>query len=178
MGNERRFQRQAYLLFFFGAGFLEAIEIIMSYRSIFTIFLFSLMLEGCSVNKFDTKRYINKFSENKKDFEELVILLKSEKTITDRAGYSINENELNEEIRNKLDKLEIAEVSISYTHCQGVISIGLTTNWTKKATVYFTNDICDKVQTARGYYSVQSSGTIEVWGLGDDWLMLIDRDFI
>jgi hypothetical protein len=150
----------------------------MRYQKIITIFFGSLILSGCSVNKFDVKKYTNKFSENKKDFEELVILLKSEKTITDRVGYSINENDLNEEIRKKLNKLGITDINISYTHCQNITSIGLTTNWTKKATVYFTKDICDKEQTAKGYYSVQSSGTIEVWGLGDDWLMWIDSDFI
>ena len=41
---------------------------------------------------------------------------------------------------------------------------------------YFTKNICDKTQTVKGYHL--KGGMIEVWGLGDGWLMWIDYDYI
>jgi hypothetical protein len=141
------------------------------------ILLFSLSLTNCSVNKVDINNYLNNFEDKKKDFDELIIGLLNNESIVGKVGHTINENELSKPIKDKLDKLGIINVERSYSKCPDTTEINLTTNWTTKATVYFTKDICDKEQSAKGYHA-KTSQMIEVWGLGDGWIMWIDYDFI
>jgi hypothetical protein len=133
-----------------------------------------ILISGCSVNKWDIKRYQNKFETHKKDFETLVGLLKTQKV---KVGHSINENELPENIQLILEDLNISNVNINYSECKGLINYEFTSSWSSKATLYFSKDPCSKEQTRKGYHA-KISEMIEVWGMGDDWIMWIDYDFI
>ena len=149
----------------------------MRHRAILSFFFLSLFLNGCTVNKHDAKDYIAKFYANKKSFEEIIIELKSSKAFNNRIGLPIRLYELNKELYKKTSQLDVLDIDILYSQCQGINYISLTMNWTKKVTVHLTKDSCDKTQTAKGYHN-KTSEMIEVWGLGDDWLMWIDYDFI
>jgi len=149
----------------------------MKYLGIILFFSSNLFLFSCTDSKHDTKDYINKFYSNKEAFDELIIELRSSKSLINRIGKPIKIYELNDSITKKLNQLGVSDLEISYSKCQGLTYISLTTSWAKKATVYFTKDSCDKIQTAKGYYG-KTSEMIEVWGLGDNWLMWIDYDFI
>ena len=134
----------------------------------------TLPILSCSLNKWDIDRYRGKFEANKKDFETLVQLLKDQDI---KVGYSINENELPESIKTLLSDLNISDVNLNNTQCQGSVDYQFTSSWSSKATLYFSKDTCNKEQTIKGYHA-NSSEMIEVWGLGDGWTMWIDHDFI
>ncbi len=131
-------------------------------------------ITSCSVNSWDINRYKSKFVSNKQDFEKLVQLLKQQDI---RVGYSINENELNEDIKAILSDLDINDVNLNITQCQGLIDYQFTSSWSRKATLYFSKDSCNKVQTIKGYHA-NITEMVEIWGLGDGWTMWIDHDFI
>ncbi|HUP11621.1 MAG TPA: hypothetical protein VM187_05405 [Niastella sp.] len=128
---------------------------------------------SCSVNKWDVNRYKSKFEIHKKDFETLILLLKEQNL---KVGYSVNENELPEKIQALLKELDISDVNLNTTQCQGLIDYQFTSSWSTKATLYFSKDACNKEQTAKGFHTIDRM--IEVWGIGDGWTMWIDHDFI
>ena len=127
----------------------------------------------CSVNQWDVDSYISKFERNRKDFERLVYLLKGSNL---KAGPPINENELSKNIQIILKNLDVVDVNL-IVRCQGITEYQFTTSWSNNATVYFTKQSCDKEQVVKGYHAKKSE-MIEVWGLGNDWTMWIDYDFI
>lgn len=133
-----------------------------------------LATSSCSVNSWDVDRYKSKFQTNKKQFDTLVHLLKGQNL---KVGYSINQSELPENIKTILRDLQISEVNLNLTRCDGVVSYEFRSSWSTKATLYFSNDACEKEQTVKGYHS-NPSEMIEVWGLGEGWVMWIDHDFI
>ena len=131
-------------------------------------------ITSCSVNSCDINRYKSKFESNKQDFEKLVQLLKQQDI---RIGYSINENELTEDTKAILRVLDINDVNLNITSCQGLIDYQFTSSWSRKATLYFSKDSCNKEQTIKGYHA-NLTEMVEIWGLGDGWTMWIDHDFI
>jgi hypothetical protein len=146
----------------------------MKVAAIIFYFTLSVVVHSCSVNSDDINRYQTRFESHKQEFGILVKLLKEQNL---RVGYSIRENELPENIRTLLQKLEISAVNLNTTECQDIVYYQFTSSWSSMATLYFSKDSCDKVQAVKGYHS-KSSEMIEVWGLGDGWIMWIDYDFI
>jgi hypothetical protein len=138
------------------------------------LIIFLVTLASCSVNNWDIKRYQNKFETHQKDFEILVNLLKTQDI---KVGYSINENDLPKNIQNIIGDLNISNINLNVTQCKGSVDYEFTSSWSSKATLYFSKDTCNKKQTIKGYHS-KTSEMIEVWGLGDGWIMWIDYDFI
>jgi hypothetical protein len=104
----------------------------------------------------------------------LVSLLKTQSI---KVGFSVNENEFPKDIQEALQKLGISDVNLNFTHCDGMLDYEFTTTWSSKATLYFLKDFCNKKQTVKGFH-YKPSDMIEVWGLGHEWTMWIDYDFI
>lgn len=146
----------------------------MKGKIILTLVLVALALSLCSVNSFDIYRYRYKFETHKEEFEELVSLLKSQNI---KVGYPINVNELPKNIRSILNNLDISDVNTNASSCKDTPAYEFTTSWSSKATLYFSKDSCNKEQTIKGYHE-KASETIELWGMGNDWFMWIDHDFI
>ena len=134
----------------------------------------TLTLFSCTVNNWDITRYKNKFQTHKQDFDTLVSLLKKQNL---RVGYFVNETELPKNIRIVIEDLSITNISLNVTDCEQLPDYEFTSSWSSKATLYFSNNFCDKEQTNKGYHS-KPSEMIEVWGMGDGWVMWIDYDFI
>jgi hypothetical protein len=128
----------------------------------------------CSVNTWDINRYQNKFEAHKGDFEALVSLLKLQSF---KPGYPINQNELPQNIQRILDNLNISDLNTNASSCKDTPTYEFTTSWSSKATLYFSKDFCNNSQTIKGYHE-KVSETIEFWGMGDEWTMWIDYDFI
>lgn len=141
---------------------------------IFTIILLSF--SNCQVTESDAERYIEKFTENKSDFEKLAQKISSDKKLLTKIDHSVEENEIEADIKEQLDGLDIGSFNILSTECDGIVKVEFVVNWTKNATVYFDKDNCEKTMTKKGYHS--KAGMIEVWGLGDGWVMWIDYDYI
>ena len=138
---------------------------------------FGLILSSCSKTRSDIKSYIDKFYSNKSDFDKIVASLSADGTVMNRVGYFINKNNLNKDVRDILDKLDITDISTNSSDCKGIAQFQLEANWTTKEHIYFTKDSCDYEQTAKGYHK-QTSEFIEVYGLGDNWLMWVDYDLL
>jgi hypothetical protein len=146
----------------------------MEVKAILILFLVTLALPSCSVNSFDISRYQNKFEAHKGEFEELVSLLKLQSI---KVGYPIDVNELPKNIKIILDNLNISHVTTTASSCKDTPAYEFTTSWSGKATLYFSKDSCNLLQTNKGYHE-KVSNTIELWGMGNEWLMWIDYDFI
>ena len=136
--------------------------------------LLTLTTLSCSVNAWDVNRYRDKFEAHKKDFETLVQMLEEQQI---KVDYSININELPIVIQTILRDLAISDVNLNATNCQDLIDYQFTSSWSSKATLYFSKVNCNKEQTRKGYHS-KASEMIEIWGLGNGWIMWIDHDFI
>ena len=135
--------------------------------------LLTFSLAACSARKIDVENYKQKFIENKKDFEVLVELLKTQRL---RGGHSVRTDELSKEVKQCLDKLDILNVTVNFTKCNGVVEYQFTTSWSSNATVYLSKNICDNRQSENGFF--RSSEMVDVYGMGDDWILWIDHDFI
>lgn len=148
----------------------------MKFKLLKYTFLLALCISSCQITESETEEYIERFYENKNQFDELAKRINSDKYAFSKIGYSINNSELDSIIKQKLNNLEINRTNLSYSNCDKILETEFTTLWTNKATVYFVKNNCDKTQSKKGYHS--KSGMIEVWGLGDGWIMWIDYDYI
>lgn len=146
----------------------------MKASSITILFFLTQLFSGCSISSRDITNYKNRFTAHKNEFESLIKLLEAQHL---PVGYSINENELPATIRSLLENLDISDINISLSQCNDSVQYQLTSSWTTNATLYFTKDKCNKEQTVIGYHS-KLSEMIEVWGMDDGWIMMIDYDFV
>ena len=136
------------------------------------------MLNSCSINKSDVDSYIDKFYNEKSDFDKIITYLSVDGDVMSRIGYSVNKNNLNKNLQSVLNKLDITDISTSSSDCEGVVEFQLEANWTTWAHIYFAKNECNYEQTKKRFYSQSSSSGIEVYGLGDNWLMWIDYDLL
>jgi len=135
------------------------------------ITIFGVFLYSCQVTESDTKNYIEKFNANKVDFGKLALEINEYKVLSSKG-----DNEIYSKFEDGLNDLNIQRINISKTSCKDVFEIEFTTSWSKNATVYFTKNECVTEQSNVNYHS--KSEMIEVWGLGNGWIMWIDYDFI
>jgi len=142
------------------------------FRILISIFIL-LSFSNCQVN---ADEYLEKFTENKSAFEKLAQKISSDKKLLAKIDHSVEVNEIDAEIKEQLDGLDIGSFTILSTECDGIVKVEFVVNWTKNATIYFDKDNCEKLMTKKGYHS--KVGMIEVWGLGDGWVMWIDYDYI
>ncbi|KOP35997.1 hypothetical protein DBB36_19435 [Flavobacterium sp. WLB] len=138
--------------------------------------LISLALFSCEVSKSDTEGYIDKFYSNKIAFEKVAEKIYADKELTKRTGRRIPENKIDPEIKNDLEKLGIESFTIYKANCKKDIEVEFILNWTKNATLYLVKNNCNFDRSKIGYHS--KTTMIEVWGLGNGWIMWIDYDFI
>lgn len=69
-------------------------------------------------------------------------------------------------------------MTISVTNCDG-FEVQYTTSWTTLplGQMYLTYDPCNDPHSGKGNYWTDGN-FIEVWGLGDGWMIVVDNDFI
>jgi len=79
-----------------------------------------------------------------------------------------------EEKMKKLGSLDVLALTITETNC-GEPEIEFITSWTDYpiGQMYLTKD-CSDEKSGKGNY--WKSGFIEVWGLGDGWMIWVDSD--
>lgn len=144
------------------------------------LIILTFILTGCNYISTD-KRRIDKvesykvfFYDNKEIFERIVDLINSDKKLSARIGKWIDPEEFDELTNKQLRRLEIEHVTISNTDC-GQLGIEFTTSWADYpiGKMFLAKD-CSDDKSKKGNY--EKGGFIEVWGLGDDWLIWIDSD--
>jgi hypothetical protein len=145
------------------------------------IIILTIILTGCDYVNTEKRRigkvgtYKEFFYENKEVFEQLIKEIQNDKSITDKMGLFQSVDKLEDELKiKKLRRLEINTLAIDPTTC-GQPKVEFLTSWTDYpiGQLYLTKDCVDE-QSKKGYYS--KGGFIEVWGLGDGWIIWIDSD--
>lgn len=93
------------------------------------------------------------------------------------TGQRIEPKSFDELTNKQLRRLEIDHVDINKTNC-GQLEIEFTTSWTKYpiGQMYLSKDCSDDKSKKGSYWT--DGNFIEVWGLGDDWIIWVDSDFI
>lgn len=145
--------------------------------SLIVMVLTCLAIANCSTSS-NVNHYKERFYEHQQDFEKLIVILKRDTGMARQIGRSFSAQDMSSEIQKKLNDLGIVTIEFNNNHCPGKSHINLSTSWTSKGSVSLVKDVCDKEQTKKGYHGKAASGTIDIWGLGDGWLLWIDDDFI
>jgi len=105
-------------------------------------------------------------------------ILKNE-YVNSHLGKFISPNDLDKSLSKELKEKGIIRLSVhKSSNCQ---EVEYSTNWTEYpiGSLYLTWTSCDSAQTQKGYYKDNFHiNFIEVWGVGNNWLIWIDSDFI
>jgi hypothetical protein len=144
----------------------------------------TFVLTGCNYFNTDKKRadsvesYKIFFYDNRETFEQIVNELIKAENINDRVGKIINPDDFDELTNKKLRRLEIDFVTISKVNCDD-FEVEFKTSWTNYpiGQMYLTKTGCADTKATKGNYWTDTN-FIEVWGLGDDWIIWTDSDFI
>lgn len=127
---------------------------------------------SCIVSGSDAKRFMTVFNVREKDFDSLVTLLQRQKLPADYAY----RKQMPDDILKMMHNLHITDINLNVTPCRDTVAYEFVTSWASNAKVYFSKSACHGKEATKGYYK-KSSEMIEVWGLGNNWIMWIDHDF-
>lgn len=137
--------------------------------------LFLVLATSCSFSDSDAMDVKDDFLENKPKFEKLVSeILKNKRKRTAEGLYSYKE-ELDKNISRELESLEAKINGIAEGDCDGY-DVTFELLWDKSVHLFVCKEGCDSKRTAKGF--VEKGQMIDVYGLGDGWVLWIDHDFI
>ena len=147
---------------------------------ILTILSISILLCSCKNSKEKrediVQEKIKAITENLNDWNRLSSYLLKDDVINSKLGLTVNTSELKHQLRDELINKGIVSITVSkFEQCN---KIEYQTKWTNYpvGTMYLTLDKCDSIQTLKGYYD--SSNFIETWGIGENWVIWTDSDFM
>lgn len=137
-----------------------------------------LILISCNIGKEGRKEIIEikieEFNENQKEWNILTQRILKDETVIHKLGQLISPNDLEKSIAEELNEREIKYISVRNSiECQEVEYQKVWDNFIGTQFLKFTT--CDSLKTQKGYYQSDSS-PIEVFGIGDNWLIWIDID--
>lgn len=141
----------------------------------------TILLTSCNYINTDKRRidkadsYKEFFYENKTTFDQLIKDIQGDKSITSKMGLFHEVDKLEDELKTKkLRRLEIHTFSIAQTNCDEP-EIEFITSWTDYpiGQMYLTKGCPDEKSEKGNYWK---GGFIEVWGLGDGWVIWVDSD--
>ena len=147
------------------------------------ILSFVLTLTSCSDNRQKRKDIVADkivlINENRTEWENLTKDILDDPYVNQQLGKFINPAELNDNLKSRLLKKGIIRLSVQKGNtCK---EVEYATDWTEYpfGAIYLKWTTCDSVQTQKGFY-VDNFNTnfIEVWGVGNNWLIWVDSDFI
>ena len=146
------------------------------------LFLFLLLFgliscDNSSRRRNTVARVIRQVQLHEAEWNTLTQNILSDSYVRNRINMYIRPEELPKNIQNELTTRGVVRLTVNNTECK---EVEYTTNWTDYpiGTLYLTWTTCDSVQTKQGYYHDYYSKFIEVWGLGNNWLIWVDSDFI
>lgn len=147
------------------------------------LILWTLLLTSCSYVNTERKRADKVksckvfFYDNQKTFDSIVERINSDTVINSRTRHRIDPTAFDEFTTKQLRRLNIQFVEINRTNC-GQVEIEFTTSWTKYpiGQMYLSKDCSDDKSAKDSYWT--DGNFIEVWGLGDNWMIWIDSDYI
>ena len=138
------------------------------------LIILSLLILSCNFINTDSKRieqannYKRFFFENKEQLEQITEKVLRNKKLILKSGQKIEE---------QLKTLKIENIVITKNSCE-TFEVEYRTSWTKYpiGTMYLTMNVCESTKYPNGSYV--NFGFIEVWGLGEGWILWVDSDFI
>ena len=147
------------------------------------ILSFVLTLTSCSDNRQKRKDIVADkivmINENRTEWENLTKDILDDPYVNQQLGKFINPAELNDNLKSRLLKQGIIRLSVQKGNtCK---EVEYATDWTEYpvGAIYLKWTTCDSVQTQKGFYVDNfNKNFIEVWGVGNNWLIWVDSDFI
>lgn len=150
--------------------------ILTHYKMKLLILAFSILLTTVSCRQHETifERMETRFKENEAALNNLVSILNDSTT---NSFFSENKAcikavDFNDAISQILNSLDLRKVCRHYGSCKNYNKIFIfETGWIPKDSVTIVHNICDTVQTKKGYYKKDENSN-EVWGLGNSWQII------
>jgi hypothetical protein len=147
------------------------------------ILLFILTLASCADKRQKRKDIVAEkivmINENRTELEKLTMDILDDPFVNQQLGKFISPSQLGDKLKERLIKQGLIRISVQkQDNCTEVEYL---TDWTEYpvGSLYLTWTTCDSVQTRKGYYMDNfNTNFIEVWGVGNNWLIWIDSDFI
>jgi hypothetical protein len=145
-------------------------------KAFLTIIAFALI--SCNVGKDGRKAIIferiEEFQREQSEWNNLTQRLLKDKTANQKLGLFIDPNDLHKSLADELIKRGVKYIIVrNSTECR---EVEYQKDWENFiGTQCFTFSTCDSLKTKKGYYQSDSS-PIEVFGIGDNWLVWIDLD--
>lgn len=145
------------------------------------ILVFSLL--SCSDNQEKRKEIVNEkielISNNQKEWNHLTNLILKDSYVISKVGLIIEPSDLANSLRQELEDKGIRNITVRInSDCK---EVEYSTKWTEYpiGTLYLKWTNCDSVHTKKGFYkdNIHVDFT-EVWGVGNNWLIWTDCDFI
>lgn len=150
-------------------------------KNLIFFLIISVTVAACGDNRskvndivFDKIESIN---EEQETWNNLTQQLLEDEYVNSHLGLYINPKNLPSQLYDELKEKGVIRLSATKNkECQDV---EYSLDWMKKnhTSFYLTWSTCDAVQTKKGYYKDNyESNSIEVWGVGNNWLIWIDSD--
>jgi hypothetical protein len=145
-------------------------------KNILILFFFTLI--SCKVGKDDRREIISErieeFHKEKKEWNDLTQSILKDITVNHKLGQLISPNDLDKSIADKLNERKIKYINVR--NSEECSEVEYQKDWDNSiGTLYLTFTTCDTLKTKKGYYQSDSS-PVEVFGIGNNWLMWIDID--
>jgi hypothetical protein len=147
------------------------------------ILLYILLLASCFDSRQNRKNIVSEkiemINENIIEWEKLTKDILEDHYVNQKLGLSIYPDELSEKLKGKLLKQGIIWLSVQKNvECD---EVEYRTDWADFpiGALHLKWTTCNSLHTQKGFYLDNSNiNFIEVWGLGNNWLIWVDSDFI
>lgn len=139
---------------------------------------------SCTDNREKRRKIVSEkievFSKKETEWNYLTQQILKEPFVNANMGKFINPQSLSKPIAKELKNKGIYRITVNNnSECK---EVEYTTNWTEYpiGTLYLTWTTCGNTkQTEKGYYEDNfHDNFIEIWGIGNNWLIWTDSDFI
>lgn len=152
-------------------------------NKIILIFALTFSLLSCKDNREKRKEIVAEkivqIAENQTEWNSLTVRILKDPFAISNQGKGTYPKDLEKGLAKELDEKGILRITVrTNSECK---TVEYTTNWTDYpiGTLYLTWTTCDSEQTKKGYYKDNLDlNFIEVWGIGNNWLIWTDSDFI
>lgn len=152
-------------------------------NNIILIFIIAFGLLSCKDNREKRKEIvaekIEEITENQSEWNSLTERILKDPFAISNQGKSTYPKDLERDLEKELDDKGIKSFTVgTSSECQ---KVEYETEWTTYpiGTLYLTWTTCDSEQTKKDYYEDNFDvNFIEVWGIGNNWLIWTDSDFI
>ncbi|AUC16524.1 hypothetical protein BTO06_15805 [Tenacibaculum sp. SZ-18] len=150
------------------------------FKTIILIFVLTFSLYSCTDNKEKRKEIvaekIAQFSDKKAEWNKLRNRILANQFVNSNLGKGIYPSDLEQSLSTELIKKGIKFITVcNDSDCK---KVEYATGWTEYpiGTLNLTWTTCDPKQTEKGFST--EYGFIEVFGIGNNWLIVVDSDFI